>query len=437
MSGYHDINITRGGFQSSYGRFLTEKGRVERVDGASLRRMFLPNITPEGKKQLRDRHDFVRGQLQHYGVSFDESQFSGNGTMLLKRCLEAGKCDTVPPHILSLQEQMHCEWIETQDREYVAGDVDWVMDAYFLRAGDRQPDRTKTTTVVAMPYHLHSEYRIGQMQEAARKVSGLHQETARGCITKTVFMGWDSAAVKKAASGHVAKEKKEFEAAEKKLKEEEDELAAEKTEQHNEYLKSLKKKKTNPSPIGGYTVDCEDVERNWPDLADELNLDIHATDEPGIFQACFDFGVIEGVMLIGTDITGLEQYGAQADREAEGDSEEDGGRPQIGTKRKALSPNKDRGRPKKAQAGTPQTYQLRSRHREQGEGVIDPDPAAGIIKFKDKNLAEFVGKADLSDVGSGVSFTARKITDEPCPRRREWADYSEEQYERERVGRWH
>jgi hypothetical protein len=69
--------------------------------------------------------------------------------------------------------------------------------------------------------------------------------------------------------------------------------------------------------------------------------------------------------------------------------------------------------------------------------VIDPDPAAGIIKFKDKNLAEFVGRADLSDVGSGVSFTARKITDEPCPRRREWADYSEEQYERELVGRWH
>jgi hypothetical protein len=141
--------------------------------------------------------------------------------------------------------------------------------------------------------------------------------------------------VKKAASGHAAKEKKEFEAPKKKIKEEEDELAAEKTEKHNEYLKSLKKKKTNPSPIGGYIVDCEDVEKNWPDLADELNLDIHATGEPGNFQAYFDFGVIEGVMLIGTDIAALKQYGAQADREAEGDSEEeDGGTPQIGTKRK-------------------------------------------------------------------------------------------------------
>ncbi|OJJ03245.1 hypothetical protein ASPVEDRAFT_72968 [Aspergillus versicolor CBS 583.65] len=391
MPCYRDTTITRDGFQSSYGRFFTDNGRVERVDGASLRRMFLPKITPEGNEQLRDCRNFVRDQLQHYGVSFDESQFSGNGMMLLKRCLEAGKCDTVPVHILSLQEQMHREWIETQDREYIADYVDWCI----------------------------SNWTDARSRE---KVSGLHQETARGCIIQTVFMGWDSAAVKKAASGHAAKGKKEFEAPKKKLKEEEDKLAAEKTEKHNEYLKSLKKKKTNPSPIG----------------ADELNLDIHATDEPGNFQACFDFGVIEGVMLIGTDIAALKQYGAQADREAEGDSEEeDGGTPQIGTKRKALSPNKDRGRPKKAQAGTPQTYQLRSRHREQGEGVIDPDPAAGIIKFKDKHLAEFVGRADLSDVGSGVSFTARKITDEPCPRRREWADYSEEQYERELVGRWH
>ncbi|BCS29427.1 uncharacterized protein APUU_70997A [Aspergillus puulaauensis] len=221
-----------------------------------------PRSHLKGKKQLRDSPNFVRGQLQHYGVSFDESQLSGNGTMLLKRFLEAGKCDTVPAHIISLQEQMHREWIDTQDTEYIAGHPDLVMDAYFLRAGDRQPDRTKTTTVVAMPYPLQSEYRIGQMQEAAGKVSGLYQETARGCITQTAFMGWNSAAVKKAAKGHVAKEKKEFEAEKKRLKEEEDKLVAEKTEEHNEYLKSLKKKKTNPSPVGGYIIDCEEIEDN-------------------------------------------------------------------------------------------------------------------------------------------------------------------------------
>lgn len=168
MSGYRDTTITRDGFQSRHGRFLTENAWVARVDGASLRRMFLPKITPEGKKQLRDVPNFVRGQLQHYGVSFDESQLSGNGTMLLKRFLEAGKCDTVPAHILSLQEQMHREWIDTQGREYIAGHPDLVMDAYFLRAGDRQPDRTKTTTVVAMPYPLQSEYRIGHKKPRER-----------------------------------------------------------------------------------------------------------------------------------------------------------------------------------------------------------------------------------------------------------------------------
>lgn len=167
------------------------------------------------------------------------------------------------------------------------------------------------------------------------------------------------------------------------------------------------------------------------------------------FQACFDFGVIEGAMLIGTDTAALEQYGARADREDGGyvddeddydseeeEEEEEGGKPQTGSKRKAPPPKRGRGRPKKAQTGTrtPQTYQLKARCREH-EGPIDSEAGAGTIKFKDKNLAAFVGTADLSSIGSGVSFTARKFTDDPRPHQSEWADYSAEQYERERVSR--
>lgn len=81
--------IARDGFSSEYGRFYA-KNWVERVDSTSLKAMFLPKMTREGGRMLQ-KTDFVRGQLQHYGVQFDESEFSGNGTLLLKKMLQAGK----------------------------------------------------------------------------------------------------------------------------------------------------------------------------------------------------------------------------------------------------------------------------------------------------------------------------------------------------------
>lgn len=95
MSYYHDDSITSDGFTCSYGRLFAHPGRVERVEGSSLRSMFLPRLNSEGNKRLRhcNSDDFVRGQLKHYGVQFYESDISGNGTLLLKKVLQAGKCD--------------------------------------------------------------------------------------------------------------------------------------------------------------------------------------------------------------------------------------------------------------------------------------------------------------------------------------------------------
>jgi hypothetical protein len=82
--------IVRDGFTCGFGRFFA-KGRVERIDGPRLKAMFLPRLTPEANRLLRDHSHFVRGQLQHYGVDYDETQLSGNGTLLLKKVLQAGK----------------------------------------------------------------------------------------------------------------------------------------------------------------------------------------------------------------------------------------------------------------------------------------------------------------------------------------------------------
>lgn len=89
--------------QCSYGRFYALPCHVERVNGASLQRMFVPKLTPEGRKRLNDNNYFVRGQLKHYGVEFDEAEISGNGAVLMKKVLQAGDCDEVPEHISKLR----------------------------------------------------------------------------------------------------------------------------------------------------------------------------------------------------------------------------------------------------------------------------------------------------------------------------------------------
>jgi hypothetical protein len=62
---------------------------VEQVESSSLRSMFLPRLAPAGQKKISEgyRDNFVRGQLKHYGVQFDEKAISGNGTLLMKEVL--------------------------------------------------------------------------------------------------------------------------------------------------------------------------------------------------------------------------------------------------------------------------------------------------------------------------------------------------------------
>ena len=88
--------IARDGFEFAHGRFRVQRGLVERVDAAALRSMFIPRLTPAANKVLRDHYrcDFVAGQLKHYGVAYDESELTGSGTKLLKKCLLEGKVGT-------------------------------------------------------------------------------------------------------------------------------------------------------------------------------------------------------------------------------------------------------------------------------------------------------------------------------------------------------
>ncbi|GIK05558.1 hypothetical protein Aspvir_009671 [Aspergillus viridinutans] len=447
MSSNHYNDIRRDGFVSEFGRFMADPGRMDRIEGSRLRSMFLPKLSREGQKALRDNPHFVRAQLKHYGVQFEEREFTGQGTALMKAALQAGKCDQVPDRIMTLQKQMHAEWISQRTPEQLSSEPDWVMQKYFL--SDDQPDRTKTTTVVGIPLDRYSQYRSGQMIEAASKITGLHHMRAFGPKTQVIFMGWDRASVEKAANQYPAEEAR-------RLQNEEDERENEREKMHRDYLNSRSQQTEDVTPVGTYIVDCETIERGWPDMAGDLSLDIHRTDTPGVFQADFDFGVLQGVMIICSEKSALDEYCAQASRDDESDwndsMDEEGSEEEtddedsvpakenvkLGAKRNPPA-SKPMTRPKKykAEQGQPRKYLLKLKCREMGEGMIHFEESNGTINFKDKNFASFEGVADFPDVGEGVSFFARKISDLPCPSGNDWSDYSERQYEIERVNRWH
>ncbi|RAH44611.1 uncharacterized protein BO95DRAFT_454127 [Aspergillus brunneoviolaceus CBS 621.78] len=375
MSGTQDV--TRDGFTSAYGRFCTTQGRIERVDGATLRSIFLPKLSRSGQQAMRGRPDFVRGQLHHY---------------------DAGQCDTVPPHRLALEAQLHREWLATRTPEQLSGQPHWVIQKYFGNDPER-PDRSITKTVVGISFPCTSEYRASQMREAAEKVVGLHLETARGPQTKVIFKGWNKAAVGKAAKGHAAKEKKEIEAAERKRE-------TDRAKLHADYRRPTRKAQ---SPVGSFIVDCEKIKDQWPKDADGLTLDIHETATPGVFGAGFYFGTLEGAMIICAD----EEEGLIDDNSDDSGVEADGS-PNVGVKRK-----------------------MPLRGCETGEGEIFHEPDDGSIKFKDGKFDSFKGQANMMFIGDGIAITGRKVSDTPGSGGGFWDEYSWRHHENARIGRWH
>lgn len=426
----------RDQFSSQYGRF-TVYG-IERIEGSALREMFLPKLTPKGKKALRDDRDFVRSQLKHYGVDIDEHNCSGKGTNILKSALQAGKCDRVPDYISQLEKELHSKWLSQRSPEELADYPDWAMQRYFL--SDGKPDRSKTTSVIGIPLHRNSEYRSGKMMEAAKEVTGLHHKRAIGLQNQVIYMGWVKEDVEKAASGHYKQEGAA-------LKAKENARTSKQRKRHMDYLTSRSKNKSKVTPIGSYIVDSKEIKDQWPDAAEDMSIDIHATDTPGVFQGDFNFGVAEGVMFLCADESTLKEYCSRPehdrgdewyDSEDEETDENDlQMNPEQGTKRSSkTSKSSQQTKKPKVEKGQALNYFLQLKSRETGEGQIDYQPNEGTLEFHDGRLVSFSGDTDLSHVGE-CSFFARKVSDVPHPSGENWSNFSERAYNYASVARWH
>jgi len=388
-------------------------------------------------KNAASENDFVRGQLKHYGVPFEESDIEGRKAIFfLRKALQDGRCDEVPDHISQLGHQLHLEWLDTLSPSRLAANAEWVMQRYFPSSD--QPNNKKTTTVVEIPFQYSYYVGAHRLREAAGKRAGLHHETGKGPKTHPIFLGWDEAAVSKAAKDHVENETKTMLAAE---------LArvTERNGRHADYLRKLQEKtaatngSTTYSPVGSYIVDCKEIETQWPDDAGNLTMDIQPTQEPGIFEARFDFGMLVGVMRIGESAQAVKQYcagrrvpnghyhrGCDCNDDEDDDDEDADETPTTSSKRKAKDPAAGQGRPpKKAKAdpAQPLLYHLLLRCQETGEGDMTGSTLPGSFQFDDGKMTSFSGKADLEWVGDDIDFSARKTSDTPCPGDSVWEDF--------------
>lgn len=198
---------------------------------------------------------------------------------------------------------------------------------------------------------------------------------------------------------------------EEQLEEDEEERLAE----HHEFVKRNGKKKGGPS--GAYTVICDKIESGWPDVYDDgLTLDIGADRErKGELAAEFDWGVVDGLMRFCKD-GGYEE-----------EEEVPVSRARKHSKKSAP----------KAENSDPFKLHFSWRGKETGEGEIqNSEGNRGWIQFPNKKYLQFEGEVSISFVGRNVKFSGYKISTDTENFTKRWGDYSEEAYERERVGRW-
>ncbi|KAJ5337129.1 uncharacterized protein N7506_005151 [Penicillium brevicompactum] len=428
--------------------FTFEDGRftvhgMERIEGSTLREMFLPKLTSQGRWALKGNPRFVRSQLKHYGVDVDEEKYSGNGTNVLKSALQAGKCDQVPDYIVQLEKELHSKWLSQASPKQLLDNPDWFMQKYFL--SDGKSDCSKTTSVIRINLDLYGPGHSDWFIKAANQVTGLHhQRVITGLFDTSIFVGWSKEDVEHAAKKHYREEM----TAQKAEEAEEEAQMSKRTNRHVDYVSSLSKNKSNITPIGSYTVDSPEIEESWPGMMDDtMGIEIHATDTPGVFQGDFNFRVAEGVMFLCADKYTLEEYCSRPEHnrvdkynfsdDEETDDEELQRKPNQGIKRSlktSKSPQKTK--QPKAEKGQAIHYFLQHKSRETGEGVVDFQPHDGKLKFDDERLVSFSGDTSLSILGK-CSFSARKVSDVPHPSGENWSNFSEKTYDRQCIARWH
>ncbi|KAH6986915.1 hypothetical protein EDB80DRAFT_731134 [Ilyonectria destructans] len=291
-------------------------------------------------------------------------------------------------------------------------DLDRFMEYYFLTEG--QPDQAKTTK----PLAVHGFDDRSSLHSIAERVNGLHTENGENGDNRTACLRWDRNAVCGLA-GRIDAE------AAKIRKQQQDSQWENAMEAHRQYVKQSSQGETPQGQKGtsakrarapsfdlqrcrgSYIVQCKPVSNGWSEHGDStFTLDVcRGTD--GTLMADFQFGIIEGTMLLGLsdeELDDIAEAGSHSDSSSDcgssdNDDEEvesDQEQKRKGKKRlaQAVSNEKARGEGRGAKRGKvmpslSRWVYYRLRGRETGEGQILPDIESGHLDFINDRCARF------------------------------------------------
>ncbi|KAI1262251.1 hypothetical protein F5Y18DRAFT_154372 [Xylariaceae sp. FL1019] len=325
-------------FAKTYNPDTEDSFYIERLAPDVLRRMFFPNLSEEGKEKIYRYKDdsFVRAQLKHYGVEYDESEITRKGAVLMRKAIAAGKFQDVPAHLKQFERNMLYDYIQTCQPIHLDDNPDWVMMRYWLDAAGRV-DREKTKRVaktrMSGPTNIADDLddNMSLLSLALNNIDGLHRAIVLLEPYKSYdsydyerprayyFMGWDAEAVAKSAERYYMRcaALKEFNHPGWDYLE--DTFYGDKNKPFMPDLPRLPTNLPNPgnaaklilkkrSPIGHYVVSCPRLEEHWPETKDQLNLDVFATEVDGLYEVRFDFGRAVGAMIFSMNQEDLECY---------------------------------------------------------------------------------------------------------------------------------
>lgn len=332
----------------------------------------------------------------------------------------------------------------TDPSEQANYDIDLFLRRYFFD-DNRTVDPSKTRRPIPLP-GLHDRQ---EMYIAAERY-GLHTVSAGEGTARVLVIGWNRSTVWDVANGI-------SNAQHEKARLKQTAGWEEKMQRHQAFVRRVGKPDTGKgfsmqNARGSYVIECPEIRKNYLKDAGELALRITESNRDG-WVGIFDFGILEGVMRLDVDREAL--FAGRNDSESKDDEEEDEDdeanedddedeenevlEPVLSTtnKRKASTQPKPPS-PKKRAAPTQRRIHLLWRGRETGESEIQLDydnSNIGHLDFTDATCTEFKAVMNADLLGR-FGFRGYKVGGMGGPATRAWRDYSEGQYERDRVGRW-
>ncbi|KAK2743340.1 hypothetical protein FQN55_007275 [Onygenales sp. PD_40] len=185
--------------------------------------------------------------------------------------------------------------------------------------------------------------------------------------------------------------------------------------------------------IGTYSLECKEVEDNWPDQAEDMEVTITKSSGGSLgLIGGFNMGILEGTMLLAADKKSLEKFRDVMSKEdsseidGEGETSDDGGVvPRTGTK---SAPVKDR-----------RVY-FSWRGQNTGDTEIHcevkPGTQDGHIEFTSDEAITFKGVAGFPALGQKCEFKGTKIDNDVTAAPPSWSSFSQEAANAANVNRW-